>query len=134
MVILGIGIDLVSVRRLRKLRERRGPRGLERLLTERELRHCLAQAASDASMAARVAAKEAYYKAVGTGVGPHGGWRDVEVLRTESGRPILMLHGEAARHARERGVRRVHLALTHTRNMAAATVALEGAEIADPAG
>lgn len=130
-VILGIGIDLVSVRRLEALRERRGTRGLERLLTPRELGHCLAQAAAGPSLAARVAAKEAYYKAIGTGVGRHGGWRDVEVARRDNGRPLLILHGAAARHARERGVRRVHLAITHTGDLAAATVTLEGIDLPD---
>jgi holo-[acyl-carrier protein] synthase len=127
-VILGIGIDLVSVERIRLLRERRGPRGLERLFTPRELAHCLLHTGPDPSLAARVAAKEAYYKAVGTGVGAHGGWRDVEVARRDNGRPLLILHGAAARHARERGVRRVHLALTHTSDVAAATVTLEGVD------
>jgi holo-[acyl-carrier protein] synthase len=127
-MILGIGIDLVSVPRVQLLRERRGMRGLERLLTPRELGHCLAQAAAGPSLAARVAAKEAYYKAIGTGVGRHGGWRDVEVARRENGRPLLILHGAAARHARERGVQRVHLAITHAGDMAAATVTLEGVE------
>lgn len=133
-MILGIGIDLVPVRRLRRLRERRGMRGLERLLTEREREHCFGQAASWPCLAARVAAKEAYYKAVGTGIGHHGGWRDVEVARRDNGRPLLILHGPAARYARERGVRRVHLALTHTDEIAAATVTLEGVEPPDGAG
>lgn len=127
-VILGIGIDLVSVPRVLRLQERRGRRGLERLLTARELGHCLAQSAAGPSLAARVAAKEAYYKAIGTGVGRHGGWHDVEVARRDNGRPLLILHGAAARYARERGVRRVHLAITHTGDVAAATVTLEGAE------
>lgn len=103
-------------------------RGLERLFTARELDHCLAQAAPGPSLAARVAAKEAYYKAIGTGVGPHGGWRDVEVARKENGRPLLLLHGQAARYARERGVRRVHLALTHAAEVAVAAVTLEGVD------
>lgn len=133
-MILGIGIDLVSVRRVRRLRERRGMRGLERLLTPRELEHCLALASSWPSLAARVAAKEAYYKAIGTGVGHLGGWRDVEVARRDNGRPLLILHGPAARHARERGVTRVHLALTHTDDVAAATVTLEGVEPPDGGG
>ena len=130
-MILGIGIDLVAVARIEKLRARRGQRGLQRLLTARELEHCLGQSASGPSLAARVAAKEAYYKAIGTGIGAHGGWRDVEVARRDNGRPLLILHGAAARHARERGVRRVHLALTHTGDVAAATVALEGVEPQD---
>lgn len=131
-VILGIGIDLVDVARIQRLRARRGPRGLQRLLTARELEHCLRQSASGPSLAARVAAKEAYYKAIGTGIGAHGGWRDVEVARRDNGRPLLILHGAAARHARERGVRHVHLALTHTDDVAAATVTLEGVEPQDP--
>ncbi len=64
---------------------------------------------------------------MGTGYGREsGGWTDVEVFREASGRPCIRLHGRAARFAAGRGVRRIHLSLTHTDDVAAAFVVLEG--------
>ena len=125
-VIIGTGIDLVEIPRMRRIRERHGSRGLDRLFTPEEVDYCLAKVTCDASFAARAAAKEAFYKAIGTGRYKGGLWRDVEVIRMESGAPALRLHGSAAAHARRRGVTRLHLALSHTRDLAVAQVVLEG--------
>lgn len=125
-MIISTGLDLASVPRIRRFIDRHGRRGLNRLFTPQEIEYCLAQAHSGHSFAVRFAAKEAFYKAAGTGVGPAGGWRDVEVLRLASGRPILRLHGRAAVFAWRLGVQRIHLSLSHTDDFAAATVVLEG--------
>jgi len=125
-MVVGTGIDLVPVARLRRFRERRAERGLRRLFTDAELGYCLRLAAPDRSLAARFAAKEAFFKAIGTGYGREGGgWRDVEVLREASGRPGIRLHGRAARYAEQRGIRRIHLSLSHTDEVATAIVLLE---------
>jgi holo-[acyl-carrier protein] synthase len=124
-MILGTGLDLVSVDRFEKFRARRGQRGLQRLFTSGELQYCLPRANATSSLAVRFAAKEAFFKALGTGMGPAGGWRDVEVIRLASGRPRLMLHGRAASAAHEFEVRTIHLSLTHTDETAGAVVVLE---------
>ncbi len=124
-MIVGTGVDLVSVDRFEKFRERHGQRGLQRLFTEGELQYCLPRANSTSSLAVRFAAKEAFFKALGTGMGPAGGWRDVEVIRLASGKPRLMLHGRAASAAHEIPVKTIHLSLTHTAETAAAIVVLE---------
>jgi holo-[acyl-carrier protein] synthase len=124
-MVLGTGLDLVSITRFNQFTERRGARGLERLFTSAELRYCLTHADPGPSLAARFAAKEAFFKALGTGMGPAGGWRDVEVVRLSSGRPRLMLHGRAASTAQEMQVRTIHLSLTHTAQTAGAMVLLE---------
>jgi len=124
-MIISTGLDLVSVPRFGRFVEKRGRRGLERLFSPDEIEYCLALAHPVRSFAARFAAKEAFYKALGTGVGPAGGWRDVEVVRLSSGRPILRLHGRAALQARELAVERIHLSLSHIDDTAAATVVLE---------
>jgi holo-[acyl-carrier protein] synthase len=124
-MIISTGLDLVSVPRFERFVERHGRRGLDRLFTPEEIEYCLALAHPVRSFAARFAAKEAFYKASGTGVGPAGGWRDVEVVRLGSGRPILRLHGRAALCARQLDVQRIHLSLSHTDDLAAATVVLE---------
>ena len=124
-VIIGTGIDLVEIHRMRRIRERHGRRGLDRLFTPQEVEYCLARVTCDASFAARAAAKEAFYKAIGTGRYKGGLWRDVEVVRLRSGAPALRLHGKAAAHAKRRGVTRLHLALTHAHGLAVAQVVLE---------
>ena len=125
-MIVGTGIDIVAVARIARFRQRRRARGLRRLFTDDELADCLRRAAPDPSLAARFAAKEAFFKALGTGWGPGGDWTHVEVVRGRGGRPELRLHGRAALAARERGVRRVHLSLAHTDSLAVAQVVLEG--------
>lgn len=124
-MVLGTGLDLVSNIRFKHFIERRGERGLKRLFTRGELEYCLTHADPTASLAARFAAKEAFFKALGTGMGPAGGWRDVEVVRLASGRPRLMLHGRAAAAAHELQVRSIHVSLTHTAQTAGAFVLLE---------
>ncbi len=124
-MILGSGIDIVAVPRLARFRERYGERGLRRLFTAAELDYCLRQAAPALSLAARFAAKEAFFKALGTGIGHGGSWIEAEVVRSTNGRPQLHLHGVAARSAEERMVRRLHLSLSHTAEFAIASVILE---------
>lgn len=131
-MVVGTGVDLVSVPRIEAFRVRHAERGLRRLYSERELSYCLGLAASAPSLAARFAAKEAFFKALGTGFGRGGRWLDVEVARSASGRPVLLLHGRAAELARAAGVRRIHLSLTHTDALAAATVLLEGHDVVRP--
>jgi holo-[acyl-carrier protein] synthase len=125
-MVIGTGLDLVSVPRFDRFRRRHELRGLQRLFTKTELDYCLRLLNPTPSLAARFAAKEAYFKAVGTGVGRAGGWHDVEVLRLESGRPLLCLHARAAIHAQTLRVQKIHLSLTHTDDVAGASVILEG--------
>jgi holo-[acyl-carrier protein] synthase len=124
-MILGVGIDLVRTARVAGLLERRGERALARLFTPAEAERCRAARAPDESFAARVAAKEAFFKALGLGLGPGGEWTEVEVVSAASGAPSLRLTGRAAAVAEERGVRRIHLSLTHTDDTSAAVVVLE---------
>lgn len=124
-MIVGTGMDLISIERLRGFRARRGDRGLARLFTEDELRYCLGQRDPAPSLAARFAAKEAFFKAVGLGWGTGGAWRDVAVSRNAIGAPALVLRGRAAEAARERRAAHLHVTLTHTAEVAAAVVVLE---------
>lgn len=125
-MILGTGLDLVSIDRIRRFRERHGERGLRRLFTDDELAYCMAQVDPAPSLAARFAAKEAFFKAVGTGFGAGGDWREVEVQRNARGAPSLRVTGRARSSSDAAGVRAAHLSLTHTDEMAGAVVVLEG--------
>jgi holo-[acyl-carrier protein] synthase len=125
-VIVGIGVDLVAVARLESALGAWGARLERRLFTEAEAAFCRAQRASAAAFAARFAAKEAFAKALGTGVTAGLRWPEIEVTRDAAGRPGLALHGAAERAARARGVRGAHLSLSHDRGAAVAVVVLEG--------
>lgn len=118
-------MDLVAIERIRGFRARRGERGLARLFTAAELGYCLAQADPAPSLAARFAAKEAFFKAVGMGWGTGGDWREVEVLRNDRGAPSLAVRGRAAAAASRCRASRWHLSLTHTAEVAGAFVILE---------
>ena len=127
-MILGFGLDIVDSRRIARILERHGDRFRERVFTRAELDDCrerLAEAQADA-LAARFAAKEACLKALGTGWRRDFAFRDVEVVRGANGAPTLSLSGEAARLAETRGVRTIHVSLSHERGIAAAAVILEG--------
>jgi len=124
-MILGIGTDLAPHSRIERLLARHGERALARLFTEAEREYCLALARPVPSLAARFAAKEAFFKALGTGYGRGGRWTDVEIVRTPLGAPRVRLHGRAARLARRRRIRRIHLTLSHTDDLAIAHVVLE---------
>lgn len=121
-MILGIGIDVIEVERLRAAVERHGRRLLERLYTRAELDACALRADPLLSLAARFAAKEAAIKALGGGgIFP----RQIELLGGDGSPPRLLLHAAAGRRARELGVRGTHCSLTHQPRLAAAVVVLE---------
>ena len=118
--ISGVGVDAVDVTRFGAALLRR-PAIARRLFTDGERR----DGGGDAQrLAARFAAKEATMKALGGGIGSFG-WRDVEVVRLESGEPTLRLSAAAASLAARRGVARWHVSLTHTATVAIAMVVAE---------
>jgi holo-[acyl-carrier protein] synthase len=118
---IGLGIDAVDVARFREVLARQ-PSLAERLFTAGERSYAGRLADPAPSLAARFAAKEATMKALGVGLGAFR-WRDVEVVRSESGRPSLVVSGGAAALASEQGVGNWHVSLTHTSSLAGAVVA-----------
>jgi holo-[acyl-carrier protein] synthase len=122
-MLLGLGVDLMDVARM----ERQSREGgfVEGLFTPREIAYCAARHSPAQHFAARFAAKEAFFKALGVD-GKRGlSWREVEVVNQESGRPELTLHGETLAAARKKGVKAVHLSLSHAGGMAIAQLILE---------
>ena len=114
MTIVGHGIDLVDVGRLRDLIARHGQRFLARCFTPDELAYAQRRPHRMAEhLAARFAAKEAVLKVLGTGLRHGIGWCDVEVVRLPTGQPTLRLHGVAADIAKQQGIDRWHLSLSH---------------------
>jgi holo-[acyl-carrier protein] synthase len=121
-VILGVGIDLVAVDRVRRLFERHGQRFLDRCFCPGEV----ARPTDAEHLAGLVAAKEAAFKALGTGWDSGVGWRTVAVRRTTAGAPGLELSGLAATRCAALGASRSHLTITHDAGVAVAVVILEG--------
>ena len=125
-MIVGSGIDLADVGRIRHSIDRYGGRFLNRIYTAAEQAYCQRKRNSAESFAARFAAKEAGAKALGTGISRGVTWSELQVEREPGGRPILVLRGRAALLAAALGVQRVSLSLTHTSKLAMATVMMEG--------
>jgi holo-[acyl-carrier protein] synthase len=125
-VILGVGVDVVETARVERASGRHGGRFVARVFTEAEAAYCRGMKRAAEHLAARFAAKEAAAKALGTGFGRGFGLRDIEVERDASGRPALRLHRGARALAERLGVGRVHVSLSHSRDLAAAVVVLEG--------
>ncbi|MGF1453162.1 MAG: holo-ACP synthase [Opitutales bacterium] len=118
--VIGLGIDLVEVDRLRQALERHGERFVRRVFTDGEIAYCESLARPWPHYAARFAAKEAVSKCFGTGIGGEFGWKSVDVQRDEAGRPLAYLDARAQALLKVRGGREVLLSLTHTANFAQA--------------
>ncbi len=127
-MIVGVGIDLVQVERMRKALDRHGARLRERLFTRGELADCESQRDPAECLAARFAAKEAALKALGTGKVAGFRWTDLEIRRSDSGRPRLTFSGGARERGDEIGARRLWVSLSHDGGQAVALVVLEGGE------
>ena len=125
-MILGVGIDLIEVERIRASYERFGERFVNRILHPAEISYCLSHKEPLPFLAARFAAKEAISKAFGTGIGAQLGWLDMEVGRRESGEPFVILHGNGLLLFKERHARALRLSLSHTQAHATAVAILEG--------
>lgn len=116
------GIDLVEVSRIAEMLDRHGHRFLERVFTEGERAYAETSKRRAEHLAARFAAKEATLKALGTGWRNGIAWTDVEVVSLPSGQPELRVHGRALELARELGVERWLVSLSHTGTQAMASV------------
>ena len=124
-MITGIGVDVVQNDRLRGSIERFGDRFLNRIYTEAEIDYCKKCSQPEIHYAARFAAKEAAFKALGTGWAAGVKWKDIEIERLPSGKPELHLYGEALAHATAAGATRFYVSLTHDQLVSCAVVILE---------
>jgi holo-[acyl-carrier protein] synthase len=125
-VILGVGIDLVRIERVRQAMARWQDRFLQRVFTDGELAYARRRRDPAEHLAARFAAKEATLKALGTGLSMGVRWREMEVRRARGEPPRLALSGRTAALGAARGVRTFHVSLTHDGDYAMAQVLAEG--------
>ena len=126
MPVRGVGIDVVQVERLVQSLERFGERMEARLFTDGELEYCKRHKDPLPHLAARFAAKEAAFKAIGTGLSNGIGWKQAEVIQPGGQQPRLAFHGAALERFRALGCRDSHLTLTHDGGLAIACVVIEG--------
>jgi holo-[acyl-carrier protein] synthase len=123
---VGVGIDLVDLERVRSLLASKGEQAMSRFFSEHERHYLASRPDATGHAAARIAAKEAVYKAMQALPGARGvGWREIEVSRDAEGRPAIRLHGLAERISRERGGLAIKISLTHSALSAGAIALVE---------
>ncbi len=126
-MIVGLGVDIVDIARVERLLAAHGKRALDRLFTPNEAAYCDERMRPAQHFAARLAAKEAAFKALsGSDEARAIGWREIEIAVQTDGRPTLVLFGRAAARAAELGAQRYWVSMTHDGGSAHATVLLEG--------
>ena len=131
-MILEIGVDLVEVERIKSISLKWGDRFEKRVFTPREINYCNSKKSRYQSLASRFAAKEAVFKALGTGWRFGLRWQDVEVVNDSLGKPNIILSGEAQQRAELMGAKKVMVSLSHTKKYAVAYVVLIGGENENP--
>lgn len=124
-MIYGVGTDVVEIERIEKALERFGERFARRILCEPEFRRFKDHRLPAAYLAKRFAAKEAFTKALGTGIHAPANWHGVWVSNLGSGKPVLEFSEPLKQLLAQRGVSKAHVSLTDERGMAVATVILE---------
>jgi holo-[acyl-carrier protein] synthase len=125
-MIVGMGIDIAEVKRIKAVIESQRERFLRRVYTVDEVAYCEQFKNKYERYAGRFAVKEAAMKALGTGWSRGVRWADVEVVRQRGGRPTLALKGEAKKIADVLGVKNISVSITHTAEQAIAQVIFEG--------
>jgi holo-[acyl-carrier protein] synthase len=126
-MIVGIGTDVASIERIAGVLERHGERFLNRILTTEERKRFDRTKAKASHLAKRWAAKEAFSKAIGTGIHPPFTWKSIGIGRDAKGKPLVVPSPEMAKHLEGMGVTRAHVSLTDDAGVAVAFVVLEGA-------
>ncbi len=126
MAIVGIGIDLVKISRMEKIRARWHQHFLDRIFTTNEQRYCLQHQKPQVHFSGRFAIKEAVLKALGTGLRDGIRWTEIETVNNPSGKPLVQLTGRASQCADDLGVVQILSSISHDHDYAIAQVILEG--------
>ena len=124
-MIYGVGNDVVEIGRIERALERFGERFARRILCESELARFQAHVKPAAYLAKRFAAKEAFTKALGTGIHAPANWHGMWVVNLPSGKPVLRFTDDLQRFLEKKNVSKTHLSLSDERGLAFATVILE---------
>ncbi len=124
-MLIGLGIDIINIKRVKKIIDRWGEKYLKRVFTEREINYCLSQPYPEQHFAVRFSAKEAVFKALGTGR-RNINWREIEIINDSLGKPQVFFRDKAENMTRERYIKKVHISLSHEEEYAVAQVVIEG--------
>ncbi len=125
MPVAGVGIDLVEIQRIARLRVKFGKDGLSKAFTDSEIKVCLASRKCDEMLAGRFAAKEAVMKALGSGLFQEVHFRQIEIAGGGMKRPEAVLSGQAKEIADSLGITNIIISITHEKGFAAAVAVLE---------
>src|SRR5437868_4302779 len=124
-MISGIGIDLIETSRIRGTLDKFGDRFFRRVFTPKEVEYCSSMKFPDRHLAARFAAKEAVSKCFGTGIGKELGWKEIEIVHDDHGKPLVELHGSGLELAKKLKIQKVHVSLSHTEHYGCAMAVAE---------
>ena len=124
-MIFGIGIDIIEVKRIKSMMDKYGDKFFRRVLTEKEIEYCKSYKANpEVHFAGRFASKEAYSKAIGTGISREFGWKDIEILNDVKGKPYI-------HHIKENEFShlRFEISISHTHEYGCAVVVCESTDL-----
>lgn len=124
-MIVGIGTDVIEVKRVQEAIEKYGDRFLRRIFTETEIEYCSTKKAAALHYAGRFASKEAAFKALERGWGGELSWKEIEITNEPSGAPRLHFYGKALETANQKKVNAAHVSISHIQDLATAVVVLE---------
>jgi holo-[acyl-carrier protein] synthase len=119
-MILGLGIDIIDIKRIKRLIEEYGERFFQRILTDTEIEYCKSFSKPELHFAGRFASKEAYSKSIGTGISKDFKWKDIEILNDERGKPYIIHKSD-----NEFSKNIYHISISHTDDYACAVVTRE---------
>ncbi len=124
-MIIGTGVDIVEVARIKKSLEKYSTRFEEKIFTKEEVLYCQARAEPSIHFAARFAAKEAVMKCLGTGMDQEISFKDIEVTNLKTGKPLVTLSGKGKEIAKRLEIKTIHISLSHDTNYAIAQAIAE---------
>ncbi|MCD6595653.1 holo-ACP synthase [bacterium] len=124
-MIIGIGTDIIEVKRIERLIGIYGERFFNRIFTENEREYCDCKPNPSIHYSARFAGKESVLKALGTGLGRNIHWKDIEIVSQQSGQPQVRLFGNARKIVKNFGETKTHISISHTDNYALTMVIVE---------
>jgi holo-[acyl-carrier protein] synthase len=123
-MIKGIGVDIIDVARIKRIVEK-GRGFVEKVFTETEIRYCRDKYRPEVHYAGRFAAKEAFLKAMGTGLRGAMAWTDISVENNELGKPGITITGQTLENFKKKNFQAIHLSISHTREYAVAFVVIQ---------
>jgi len=123
-IIKGIGVDIIDVARIKKMVEK-NKRFVEKVFTPTEIHYCRDKYRQEVHFAGRFAAKEAFLKAMGTGLRGAMAWTDISVANNELGKPAITLAGETLENFKQNKFQTIHVSISHTREYAVAFVIIQ---------